>query len=674
MPSAPLQSSCPRRLIALSDSGAALARATKWIRGLAGEGGVAWFGARIPPGVDGVQPAQAAHWLGRELDALVFETGRDLPADALAIAAGLLRGGGVFLLLVGSPAPTPFARRLQRFLHEDIVEWPDANVVLPTPRPIRRGGRLHLNAGQARIFREVVELPARDEGSRVVITAPRGRGKSTLLGALVGHWQAHGDFALRVTAPNPAAIQPLLAGLGSFPSARRRPGPGISEVYVAPAQLLAERIQPDLLVVDEAAALPVHRLLALAELAPRAVFATTTAGFEGSGRGFRLRFLEALRQRGHRLREFRLERPVRWPANDPLEDWITRLFLLDAEAEAAVSGRCPAGRMRWFSGDQLERDERRLAAVVGLLSDAHYRTRPSDLQRWLDGAGWHVGLFEPVGGGPQLGVVLARSEPGLDPVLARAVWRGERRPPGHFLPCVLAGHGALDAACRTALRVARIAVHPQWQRRGLGTRMLRAVQQFARRQGFAMLGASFGARPDLLHFWNAAGFRTLRIGFRRETTSGLHAAVVLRGLDAQARVELGLLRGQVAGDWPIWRRGPLRELEPGTASAVQQDLPAPRRHGPLADAESIRGFADAGRPFELALPALYRWLEADPGVLDRLPARDARVLAAALRDLRDWPELSALAGESGRAGVIRALRRAVRVGHQSRVSRASQRA
>ncbi|TVP83084.1 MAG: tRNA(Met) cytidine acetyltransferase [Thioalkalivibrio sp.] len=635
---------------------------------------MAWFGTRIPPGVDGVQPAQAAHWLGRELDALVFETGRDLPADALAIAAGLLRGGGVFLLLVGSPAPTPFAHRLQRFLQEDIVEWPDADVALPAPRPIRRGGRLRLNAGQARVFREVVELPARDEGSSVVITAPRGRGKSTLLGALVGHWQTLGDFDLRVTAPNPAAIQPLLAGWVSPSGPQRRRGRGISDVYVAPAQLLADRARPDLLVVDEAAALPVHRLLALAQVAPRVVFATTTAGFEGSGRGFRLRFLEALRQRGHRLREFRLERPVRWPANDPLEDWINRLFLLDAEAEPAVSGRQPAGRMRWVSGDRLERDERRLAAVVGLLSDAHYRTRPSDLQRWLDGPGWHVGLLEPVGGGPLLGVVLARSEPGLDPVLARAVWRGERRPPGHFLPCVLAGHGSLDAARRPALRVARIAVHPQWQRRGLGTRMLRAVQHFARRQGFAMVGASFGARPDLLRFWNAAGFRTLRIGFQRETTSGLHAAVVLRGLDARARDELRLLRGQVAVDWPIWRGGPLRALESGTASAVQQDLPAPQWHGALADAESILGFADAGRPFELALPALFRWLEADAGVLDRLPVRDAHLLAAALRDLRDWPELSILAGESGRAGVIRALRRAVRVVLQSGLSSASQRA
>lgn len=674
MPYAPLQTSLPRRLIALTDSGRARARATIWLQGLTGRERVAWFGTHIPPGVDGVHPAQAAHWLGRELDALVFETGRDLPADALAIAAGLLRGGGVFLLLVGPPATTPFARRLQRFLAEAIVEWPSAQHSLPVPLSIRPAGALRLNVGQARIFRELAALPVGEGRSSVVITAPRGRGKSTLLGALVGHWQSRGDLDLRVTAPNPAAIGPLLAGLGTFPGSQRPGSPGVPDVYVAPAPLLALPIQPDVLVVDEAAALPVHRLLELAALAPRSIFATTTAGFEGSGRGFRLRFLEALRRRGHRLREFRLQQPVRWPVTDPLEDWVSRLFLLDAEAEARVSERPPAGRMRWLSGGRLERDERRLAAVVGLLSDAHYRTRPSDLQRWLSGEGWYIGLLEPVGGGALMGVILARSEPGLDAAMARTVWRGERRPPGHFLPCVLAGHGALEAACRATLRVARIAVHPCWQRCGLGARMLRAVQHLARRRGYAMVGASLGARPDLLRFWNTAGFRTLRIGFRRESTSGLHAAVVLRGLDAGARAELGWLRRQIAADWPIWRRGPLRELEPDTASAVEQDLPMPRWQGVEADTESILGFAGAGRPFELALPALYRWLRAEPAVLDRLHVRDARLLEAAVLDLRDWSELSALAGESGRAGVIRALRRVVRAIRHSGASSTSQRA
>ncbi len=672
MASVPLQTSCPRRLIALRESPATRVRAADWVRGVASNHSVAWIGARIPPGIGGVHPAQAAHWLGRELDALVFETGSDLPGDALAIAAGLVRGGGVFLLLVGSLTPTPFSLRLKRFLNEDFVEWLDTDDPLPTPRPIRRTAKLRLNADQARIFQQLAEWPGQSHRSTVVVTAPRGRGKSTLLGELVGHWQTHSSDHLLVTAPNPAAIRPLLRRLDSKPgSSRSVKSP---DVYVAPQELLAGHHVPDLLVVDEAAAMPVHRLLVLSELAPRSIFATTTAGFEGSGRGFSLRFLEALRQQGRRLRELQLEQPARWPRNDPLEDWITRLFLMDAEAQTKASRELPPVHMRWLSGKELARSDQRLAAVVGLLSHAHYRTRPSDLQRWLDGDGGFIGLLRAVSGGELLGVVLARTETGLDRVLARAVWSGERRPLGHFLPCVLAAHGAFAAAGWPALRVARIAVHPQWQRRGLGKRMLAAVLRLARREGFAMVGASFGARPDLLRFWNSAGFRTLRVGFRRETTSGLHAAVVVRGANPDAGAALDTLAARVAADWSVWCQGPLRELEPDTMAVVQQGLPRPHGCGARADMDSVRGFAESQRPFELALPALQRWLRAEPVVLQRLGERERLLLTAAVLELRGWPELCALSDESGRAGVIRSLRRAVRAIAHAGASSASQRA
>jgi tRNA(Met) cytidine acetyltransferase len=658
MSSAILQTSCPRRVIAVVDSGPARTRVADWIRMLGSTAAVAWFGHRIPQGVAGVRPAQAGHWLGRELDAVVFETGPGLPADALAIAAGLLRGGGVLLLLVAASASTPFNRRLQRFLAEGLVHWLEVDEPPPMPRPVHLAVRLRLNADQVQLFQGVLGLSGRRGPSRVVLTAPRGRGKSTLLGALVGCWREQADLNLAVTAPNPAAIVALLRGVqaGLGLSAPPRVGDA-ADLYVPPAQLLECRPRLDLLVVDEAAGLPVHVLLALAALAPRAVFATTTAGFEGSGRGFRLRFLEALRRRGGELREFRLERPVRWPPGDPLEDWINRLFLLDAESVEADDMR--PGRVRWLSGERLATDERRLAAVVGLLSDAHYRTRPSDLQRWLDGPGVHIGLLETVGGGPLLGVLLAQAEPGLDAGLARAVWAGERRPPGHFLPCMLAVHGGLVLAGRPALRVARIAVQPRWQRHGLGRRLLRAVRDFARRQGFGTIGASFGARPDLLRFWSGAGFRTLRIGFRRETTSGLYAAVVLLGLEAGARREIDALRRTIAADWPVWRQGLLKDLDPDTAEAVQRDLPPPRSPVPIAEAGSVQAFAEAGRPFELALPALRRWLNTDPCILRQLVPEDAALLEAAVLGTCDWSRLSALAGESGRAGVIRALRQRV---------------
>ena len=661
----PRQSACTRRLVAVRDCADTRQRVAGWIGGLAAGFRVAWFGRDAPAGIPAVPPAQAAHWLGREYDALVFEAAGDLHADALAIAAGLLRGGGVLLLVVAETGPGPFARRFERFLAEPVVQWMPAGSPLPSPLPVRREDRLFLNEGQRRAFRRILPLPDQPGHAGFVLTAPRGRGKSTLLGALVRQWRSVGMTDVRVTAPNPSAIATLLRVLDQDPGdAAAQIGLPDSQVYLAPDLLLAGDAEPRVLLVDEAAALPVHQLLALAARAPRTVFATTTAGFEGSGRGFRLRFLRALRRRGYPVQELRLSHPVRWVAGDPLEDWINRLFLLDAEAPAAACAAggehaVVAGRVAWVSGSRFACNEAALSAVVGLLSDAHYRTRPSDLRRWLDDPALSIGVLR----GPHrvvLGVLLLLAEPGLHPEVAQSVWAGDRRPSGQFLPCVLAAHGGFVAAARPALRVVRIAVHPRWQRRGIGRHMLRAAERYARRRGFALLGASFGADAELLAFWEAAGYQPLRVGFRRETTSGLHAAVVLRPLEPGLEPELQRLRAGIAGDWPIWMAGPLRDLELDVAESVLRSLPSPTEPDPVADKEQVRGFAHGRRAFEIALPALCRWVESHPTALQGLSPREREVFEAALMGCEDWPGLCALTGESGRAGVIRALRQLLR--------------
>jgi tRNA(Met) cytidine acetyltransferase len=664
MPVTFFQSACTRQLVAVQDCNEARDRAAGWIRGLAARFSVAWFGFAVPPGIPAVPPAQAANWLGREYDALVFDARSDLHADALAIAAGLLRGGGVLLLIVAEAGRSPFARRFERFLAEPVVQWAHPGSTLPCPLPVRREYRLRLNEGQRRAFRSMLPLPDLPDHASFVLTAPRGRGKSTLLGALVRHWRNVGVAGVRVTAPNPAAITSLLRVLGHDSGATFPAGVQDTEVYVAPDRLLAGDVEPSVLLVDEAAALPVHRLLALASRVPRTVFATTTTGFEGSGRGFRLRFLRALRRRGPLLRELELGPPVRWSAGDTLEDWINRLFLLNVETPAVPAGarkRFSVARRRvtWTSGTRLAGNEATLAEVVGLLSDAHYRTRPSDLRRWIDDPALSIGLLR----GPGrllLGVMLLLSEPGLDPGLARSVWLGERRPAGQFLPAVLAAHGAFDVAGHPALRVVRIAVHPGWQRRGIGRRMLGAADRYARRLGFAMLGASFGADSELLDFWGSAGYRPLRVGFRRETTSGLHATVVLRPVGSRLEPELQRLRAEISGDWPVWRAGPLRDLEPDVADAVLRSLPSPAGPDPVADQEQAHAFACRQRPYELALPALRRWLVRDTAMLQVLSPGDRQLLEASIMRFEDWPSLFKLTGESGRAGVIRVLRRSLR--------------
>ena len=91
------------------------------------------------------------------------------------------------------------------------------------------------------------------------------------------------------------------------------------------------------MLIDEAAAIPQPILLALLQRFPRVLLSTTTDGYEGTGQGFVLRFLRELSRRDPGWQRLTLDAPVRWTANDPLERWLYRSLLLDAQEPAVDS-------------------------------------------------------------------------------------------------------------------------------------------------------------------------------------------------------------------------------------------------------------------------------------------------------------------------------------------------
>ncbi|PYG03447.1 tRNA(Met)-cytidine N(4)-acetyltransferase [Thioalkalivibrio sp. ALE21] len=658
-----------RRIIALPGRPEVCECAGEWLRQQAGGHGVLWAGRSAPPDLPSVRPAQAGDWLGRERDVVVFEAQSGLPADALVIVSGILRGGGVLVLLTDADGATPFGERWRQALAEAVVEHPDPGRPANWPRPTGAVPGEGWTDDQQRVLERLRDPgePDAPGGRRCdVVIAPRGRGKSTVLGQWLGeHLRLSGapDGEIAVTAPAPSAAERLLAQ-----AAEGSPVVDPATLYRAPAVLLDSPARPDLLIVDEAAAIPVERLLELTRRARRVVLATTTGGFEGSGQGFRLRVLPALERDGLSPRILRLHEPVRWAAGDPLEDWINRLFLLEA---ASHEPSPQAVRLAWRSPAELAGDAARLEALTGLLADAHYRTRPSDLQRWLDDPDLHVLLLEGARDGALFGAVLVQAEPGLEPELAGAVWAGERRPPGRFLPCTLAAVGSFSLAAQTAWRIHRIAVHPAWQGRGLGTRLLRAVAERAARDGVGLLGAAFGVTPGMLHFWQREGFAPVRLGVRPDPASGQVTLIVMRALAeaGEAWPALAAVQGAFARDWPLWRALAAEQLDSATTRAIEQSLPAPGDHGEVDadDRASIEAFAHRSRSFEWALPALRRALAAEAArdrELDLNPGQNPgqdsgqALLHAACVQQQDWAALQALAGVSGRRGVIRRLREA----------------
>jgi tRNA(Met) cytidine acetyltransferase len=132
-----------------------------------------------------------------------------------------------------------------------------------------------------------------------------------------------------------------------------------------------------------------------------------------------------------------------------------------------------------------------------------------------------------------LAVALLSREGGLDAALTAAIHAGTRRPHGHPIPQTLTFHagmaGAAELVCE---RVMRIAVQPSLQGQGLGKQLLEKLVSHAGDSCADYIGVSYAMTPELLRFWERAGFVLARVGHRKDTASGSRSAVQIRGLTA----------------------------------------------------------------------------------------------------------------------------------------------
>jgi tRNA(Met) cytidine acetyltransferase len=500
--------------------------------------------------VQGLQPVDAkkAHTLlGQECDALVFDAHSGFDVNAFAAVSGTLRGGGTLFLLTPpldewASFPDPdyrrfipypyvpenvqgrFLRRLVGMLKTLTPQPPlpevegekDVSSLSPSTSGRGVGVRVQQDAVTAIIQSQVP----------VVLTADRGRGKSAALGMAASQLLAAGKRVL-LTALSRATVATVFKHAENPPS------------FFAPDDLLQSLPQGDVLLVDEAAAIPVPLLLKMLEHYPRCVFSTTLHGYEGSGRGFALRFQKQLDALAPGWQAVRLHQPIRWAENDPLEHFINRALLLDADDgfpvgaihELPLHPTLPI--YRHLNRDELAADEPLLRQLFGLLISAHYQTRPSDLRQMLDAPDISIHVLEQQG--VIVAVALLSREGGLDAELTAAIHAGTRRPHGHPVPQTLTFHAGIPTAAQLACeRVMRIAVHPTLQNQGLGAQLLQHLLGFAAHSGADYVGVSYAMTPELLRFWERAGFVLARVGFRKDTASGSRSVVQVKALSAAA--------------------------------------------------------------------------------------------------------------------------------------------
>lgn len=657
------------------------------------QGQVLWLG-EPPVGVEGGDAHQAFRWLGRELDLLVFDAWSGFDPEAFGAAVGAVRGGGLVILLIPrldewSGYSDPEHRRIAvhpytaeevtgRFLRRlaGIIEGstelrriePGQPLPAWSPPPACAVSGEYRTDDQRTAVQAIEHMVSGHPHRPLVLTSDRGRGKSAALGIAAAHLLRAGRQRIVLTAPRMSAAETVFAHAAALlPGAEVRRGLlrwGRAELcFMAPDELVRSTPPADLLLVDEAAAIPTPLLERLLTRYARIVFATTIHGYEGTGRGFAVRFYRVLDAQTPGWRALRLEQPIRWGENDPVERFVFRALLLDAapvsdeQLAALEPDECIVERLE---RDDLAADEATLSQLFGLLVLAHYRTSPLDLRHLLDGP--NVSVWVMRWRGAVVATALSVAEGGFDVGLARAVYQGKRRPRGHLIPQSLALHSGFEQAPLLRYeRVMRIAVHPALQRRGLGARLLAALTAQAQAEGCDFIGASFGATAELLRFWEAQGFSAARLGLTREAASGSHALIVLRPLSAPGEALASTLRQRFLAHLPTLLAVGAEEVDSALAAALLREAhEEPGAELDDQDRRDIESFTEGWRGYEVCAVAIAKRVRQAFAAGAPMTAEQQALLLAKVIEQRRWSSIVAEFGYSGRAQAETALRAAVR--------------
>ncbi|WP_028862259.1 tRNA(Met) cytidine acetyltransferase TmcA [Psychromonas aquimarina] len=541
--------------------------------------------------------------LGRETPLLVINALEHFDANAFAACEGTLRGGGLLILL--SPTEIADEDLFYQYISSQLSACRFITIRQDHPLPDleypHRVSTINnpLNLTQQQTAVEAVIKTVTGHRRRpLVLTANRGRGKSASLGIAAAELLKRGSKRILVCAPNKQATATLFKHADLILNNSENNCFAIidknkSIEFIAPDSLLAEKPKCDLLMIDEAAALPVPTLETLVKHYSRVVFATTQHGYEGSGRGFALRFQKRLNEIAPQWRQLHLDQPIRWAENDPVENFtLNSLCLTKSLCEKPLYNNKQSLQFEKLNALQLASDKALLQEVFSLLVLAHYQTKPSDLEKLLNDRSLHIFIIKQ--NKQLLAVALINEEGGLDEELSSKIWLGSRRVQGNLIAQSLTFHCAFkQAACESYARIQRIAVHPECQHQGLGKLFISRLINWAECSQFDHICASFGATADLLAFWQQQAFTTLRIGSTRDSSSGTHSIIVNLPLSEKGRILHSAVREQFQQQFPVQLSRHLQHIEAELVLSILNEF---SKTDPKA--EQLLSYIEGNRPYE----------------------------------------------------------------------------
>lgn len=526
-----------------------------------------------------IDPTRSTRLMGRTVGALVLDFHDATIPNAIGRATGALDGGGLLLMLTPpfdnwGDGVDAFARQLvvapyeladvggafRSHLSDTLDGHPGISLVDADSGSIIRSGQIDRQPAsislrtlspptdsrfpgaayracqsrdQSRILRSFEQLL--DPGHAIVVTAERGRGKSSVAGIAAGCLLVSG-CDVGVSAPgydNVRALfrrcEDILERLDEEVHRTDNPHPELDTSrgtlrFIDPDHI-SEHEDLDVLIIDEAAGVPVPQLVDTLAI-DRIAFMTTVFGYEGSGQGFSARFVNRLEKAPHSVIRLGMTTPIRYASNDPIESWLNRALFLDARPvdTTAVSDLDPDDlTYREWEASTLLSQPHMLRQMIGLLASAHYRTEPNDLARILDAPNLDIVTLDD--GGSVHAVALLAREGNLSKEDRQAAFRGTRLR-ANMLPDIFINEFQdLAPAGESGLRIVRIATHEAVRRRGLGTQLVEHIRRT--HAECAWIGTGFGITPELVDFWVTNGFEPIFVAASRNRSSGVHSVVML---------------------------------------------------------------------------------------------------------------------------------------------------
>jgi len=475
-----------------------------------------------------INQKKAQDFLGQELDAVIFDMHEDFDPNAFGAITGTIRCGGFLILLkpIQFTSNSLFLSRLQRILDNNskahYLNLEDqTELVLAKPSP-KSSNKRYATPDQENTVAAIVKVVTGHRRRPLVITSDRGRGKSASLGIAAAQLINKGLENIIICAPSKKTASIVFEHAKS----------DIENIdyklsFYPPDELQKRKPKADLVLIDEAAAIPMPMLTSFLQHYSRIVFASTQHGYEGCGRGFGINFRKILDHESPQWKSCELNTPIRWNENDTLEQFTFDVLLLNADAaEDSILNNISIDdcEFKQINKQNLVSDNNKLKQLFGLLVSAHYQTKPSDLMQMLDDDSLIIFCLEA--NETIVAVALVITEGQIDTALAKDIFDGKRRLQGHLVAQALSSNIGIESAiCLSGERISRVAVHPKLQKKGLGAELINHIFE---RSTADYLSTCYGATDPLLSFWQSLTFQSVHLGIKRDASSGSHSVTMLK--------------------------------------------------------------------------------------------------------------------------------------------------